>query len=439
MASVSCDPNGNRTVQFVGSDKRRRSVRLGKATAKVAESMRQLVEHLVNAKLLPDLPLPSDVARSLAKMDSKLYGRLEAVGLVAGRTVVNVPKIGPFLAEFLASRKGAAKPDTLVFYGHTQRNMLDCFGPDKRLTDFTEADAETFRLHLVKEELSAATIARRCGLAKSFLRHAVKKRIIERNPFAELKGTVRGNRDRQHFVSRDDTDRIIDKCPDACWRLLVALARYGGVRTPSESLTLKWDDIDWANDRIRITSPKTEHHEGKGSRIIPLFPELRPFLLESQELAPRGAVYCIQRYKISDCWSQTLGWRSVNLRTTFAKIIKRAGLKPWPRLWHALRASRQTELAASFPIHVVCQWLGNSRLIAQEHYLLTTDADFHKAVSMPTGKAVHIAVQQASARSGTAPHPAPENEVDPRKRRIPVGSRGLRMGDEGFEPPTLTV
>jgi hypothetical protein len=45
-------------------------------------------------------------------------------------------------------------------------------------------------------------------------------------------------------------------------------------------------------------------------------------------------------------------------------IIKRAGLKPWPKLWHNLRITRQTELAATFPIHVVCEWLGNSTLIA---------------------------------------------------------------------------
>jgi hypothetical protein len=34
-------------------------------------------------------------------------------------------------------------------------------------------------------------------------------------------------------------------CPDAQWRLLVALARYGGVRTPSESLAIEWSHVDW--------------------------------------------------------------------------------------------------------------------------------------------------------------------------------------------------
>ena len=69
-----------------------------------------------------------------------------------------------------------------------------------------------------------------------------------------------------------------------------------------------------------------------------------------------------------------------NLRTQLCRIIKRAGLKPWPKPWHNLRSTRQTELAEKYPIHVVCSWLGNSRAVAQAHYLQVTDAHFDQAV-----------------------------------------------------------
>ena len=71
--------------------------------------------------------------------------------------------------------------------------------------------------------------------------------------------------------------------------------------------------------------------------------------------------------------------RYANPRSTMQKIIKRAGLKVWPKLFHNLRASRETELAAEHPIHVVCEWIGNSPRVASEHYLRVTDADFDKA------------------------------------------------------------
>ena len=99
---------------------------------------------------------------------------------------------------------------------------------------------------------------------------------IARNPFAKLRSASKSNRSRDHFVTRDVAQKIIEKCPDNEWKLLFALSRYGGLRRPSEHLALRWADVDWEQSRIRVRSSKTEHHEGKGERIIPLFPELRP-------------------------------------------------------------------------------------------------------------------------------------------------------------------
>ena len=174
--------------------------------------------------------------------------------------------------------------------------------------------------------------------------------------------------------------KLLDACPNHHWKVIVALARYGGLRCPSEVLSLRWQDIDWDAGRIVVQSPKTEHHAGKASRVIPLFPELRPILADAFDLAPEGAVYVVdERMRASS--QGKAGWRNCNLRTTFEKIVKRAGLTPWPRLFHNLRSSRQTELAESFPSHVVCDWLGNSEDIARKHYYQTTDDHFARAAS----------------------------------------------------------
>ena len=74
------------------------------------------------------------------------------------------------------------------------------------------------------------------------------------------------------------------------------------------------------------------------------------------------------------------GWVNMNLRTTFEKLIRRAGLTPWPKLFHNLRASCETDLMANHPIHVVTAWIGNTPKIAPGHYLQTLDADFEKAL-----------------------------------------------------------
>ncbi len=70
-----------------------------------------------------------------------------------------------------------------------------------------------------------------------------------------------------------------------------------------------------------------------------MFPELRTALMVAFEQAPEGAVHVIARYRN----------KNSNLRTQFTRILDRAGLKPWPKLFHNLRATRQTELSAIHP------------------------------------------------------------------------------------------
>lgn len=74
------------------------------------------------------------------------------------------------------------------------------------------------------------------------------------------------------------------------------------------------------------------------------------------------------------------GWSKTSLRTTFLKIIARAAAKPWPRLFHNLRASRETELAELFPLRVVYEWIGDSKAVAYKHYLMTTEDHFKAAI-----------------------------------------------------------
>jgi hypothetical protein len=86
--------------------------------------------------------------------------------------------------------------------------------------------------------------------------------------------------------------------------------------------------------------------------LVPLFPELVDILSEGFRQAEDGATFVITRYRES----------TQNLRSTFAKIRKRAGLKPWPKPFQNLRSTRETELAEVFPLQAVTSWIGNSQL-----------------------------------------------------------------------------
>jgi len=212
-----------------------------------------------------------------------------------------------------------------------------------------------------------------------------------------VKGATEQNDNRWRFVDRETIVKVLDACPDVEWRLIVALARFGGVRTPSETLGLRWADIDWEQGRFTVTSPKTKK-QGKPYRIVPLFPELRDVLADAFEQAKDGAEFVITRYR----------QRNSNLRTQFSRILKRAGVEPWPRLFQNLRASRETELADAYPLHVVTAWLGNTPRVASKHYLQTTEQHFQRAagerVQMgATGGAVDACQGVNRTDSETAP------------------------------------
>ena len=100
----------------------------------------------------------------------------------------------------------------------------------------------------------------------------------------------------------------------------------------------------------------------------------------------------------------------MNLRTKFAKIAQRTVVEPWPRLWHSLRASCESDLAQSFPLATVTKWLGNTPSVALRHYVDPTEAAFDRALEWwPTGgaksgaHAAQKAAQQGAASKGNEP------------------------------------
>ena len=84
---------------------------------------------------------------------------------------------------------------------------------------------------------------------------------------------------------------------------------------------------------------------------------------------------------------------------------KRAGLSPWPRLFHNLRASREAELVETYPVQVVTSWLGNTPSVAMRHYLMTTDEHFEAAVRGTTKAAQYAhAIARTEPQAEVAAH-----------------------------------
>ncbi len=139
------------------------------------------------------------------------------------------------------------------------------------------------------------------------------------------------------------------------WQVILGLSRYPAF-----------------NHRTRRTHENESSHRDAmlpWFRCVPWFPGFR-----RQE---RISVVAAPQYRAAA--NTAMGWKNANLRSEMTRLLRRAGVSGWPRLFHSMRASRQTELQREFPLHVVCSWLGNSPRIAQQSYLLVTEDDFAKA------------------------------------------------------------
>ncbi|HEV2295325.1 MAG TPA: phage integrase SAM-like domain-containing protein [Tepidisphaeraceae bacterium] len=242
MASVIEESNGRRRIEFFDSARRRRRVRLGKMSAKQADAFKGKIEAVVSDQIVGRAH-DAELSRWLRDLEPKLAKRMQRVGLLSVGGF-RASTLGAFLTQYFAAL--SVKSGTATAYGHVRRCLLAFFGDGKQLREIEPVDGDQFRTWLKDhEKLSDPTIARRITTARQMFKRACKWRLITENPFADVKAGSQRNKARQFFVTREAAQAVLDVCPDAQWRLLFALSRFGGLRCPSEHLGLTWDDVDW--------------------------------------------------------------------------------------------------------------------------------------------------------------------------------------------------
>ncbi len=73
---------------------------------------------------------------------------------------------------------------------------------------------------------------------RQFFAAAIKDHVIESNPFAET-STAGKKKEREHYLSREDTTKLLTHCPEQLWRVIIVLARYGGLFPSQEFDAIK--------------------------------------------------------------------------------------------------------------------------------------------------------------------------------------------------------
>ena len=274
--------------------------------------------------------------------------------------------------------------------------------------------------------MSPNTAGQNVKRCRQMMREAVKAKLVTENPFEGVKIDLSSDKSKNRFIDAATASEVLEGCPSQEWRVLFALVRYGGLRCPSEVLSLKWNDIHWDKNRFKVTAPKTERY-GKGGTMVPLWPELRVeldllFSMVSPGIETPADGFVITSYRYSES----------NLRTQFGRITEQAGLTKWPKPFMALRATHRTELEQTglFTNHALNEWFGHSGAVAELHYLQVTESDFHTAASLNLSAPKATDTFSDTSEGEQGPPKDSGKQKNPRKTGVVMAANGSGYSGE---------
>ena len=174
-----------------------------------------------------------------------------------------------------------------------------------------------------------------------------------------------------------------------------------------------------------IHQPKMETR-GKPTRTVRIFEPVMNRLIELRDIFQSGLDCPFSLPILSADQDDSVNWRRM-----FTKIVKRADVEPWPKIFQALRATRETELASTLPLHVVTAWCGNTPTIALKHYLMTTNDHFERASSLD----VPLKTTGEKAARNPARYLSELGGMGDRQKKEPLR---IPVNSEGFQPVRST-
>jgi len=371
MATLTVDRRAGKVVGYNiqwCENRRRYTIYLSSQTyrQKTVERFKEMVETLIyyrkNGTHVPD----KAVANWLSAAPAELQEKLAKVGLI---NVTKSKTCQELWDACLKSKTNDVKPQSLKLYRLHQKIFFDTFSPSEPIEKMTAERFLEWKTALLTK-YAVASVAGFVKGAKMVFDWAVDHDWLMKSPIRKIPNGSFINRDNDRIVSMEEYVKLLSTCPNQEWRTIIALARIGGVRCPSELKQFRWSDVKWAENRFVVHSPKTEGHEGHHERLVPLFPELRTELERHFSLdETSGNEFVIQGLQNS-CW---------NLHHALQAIAKRAGLGTIIRPFDNMRMSRSNEVRRRWGPVLESLWIGHSEKVMKDHYALVSDEEFAEA------------------------------------------------------------
>jgi len=257
------------------------------------------------------------------------------------------------------------KNSTLEDYESTLRVHLVPFFAECPLCEIDVAGVELFIYAKLDEGRAPKSIHNYLGLLHSIFGYALKRGWCESNPVALVEAPrVQRNRDIR-FLTLTELEAVLAVCSRTPLgrldRLVFLTAAMTGMRR-AEVVALRWEDIDWDVQLIRVRQNFTRGRFGtpksrRSSRAVPLAPRLAAELRSHHARAPyrEAADLVFAHPELGTVLDPS------KLRKRFIACVRRAEVRPVR--FHDLRHTFGTQMAAAgAPMRAIQEWLGHSDL-----------------------------------------------------------------------------
>ena len=348
-------------LQVAGRDGKRRVLRLrsfGVNTKRKADDIARRMDTLLAIRDIATVP-DQDTLAAIRHFHPRVREFLDGAGLIPREAEERT--LQQCVGAFLEAKRGYCKPSTMRVLGRAAKHLKSFFPPNKPLQEVEVAHVHEFDNWLRGQPgrqtayMAEATVRKTCSVFCQAFRFAQANKWVRSNPVLEsgVKRSAAENEDRVFYVGFDDAMRLLKACASREERLLVSLSRFAGLRIPSEIQELRWSDFEEDLRVVKIYAPKTGRF-----RTVPVMSALYEVLKE-ESIPQDRSEFVFPRLR-----------RYPSLSTAMRRIIRRSGVKDYPRALHNLRGSCITDwVSLHKSIAEVAGWAGHSVQVMTRHYL----------------------------------------------------------------------
>lgn len=192
---------------------------------------------------------------------------------------------------------------------------------------------------------------------------AHRNRIIDTNPWSNLERHEQEQRETWHIEPwmMEELFKLTADKPEQT--VVLALARYAGIRMQSELSNLRWGHVSFDDEIPSILIHSSKNRHKYPTRTVPMHFGLQSILLRCRPSGFGSDDFVVAR----ESYRQKGGTACASW---LKKLVRRAGIQQWPGIWQSFRVSCEHDMRDIEGVNQrqVDHWIGHSEKTYTKHY-----------------------------------------------------------------------